>query len=216
MSQGSSPRDRRTEILEIAEPLFLENGYQGTSMSQIAAAVGGSKGTLYSYFENKEALFEACMQLRVQAKASAVFAMPDPSGDLSEVLTLLGKRFLKLITEASSVTLLRLLYHESPRFPEIGRIFYKTCILPGSRQLAAYLALADQKGLLDIPDPAMAAEQFLRLCESDLVMPVMLCVTSRISKEDADRGVSSAVSTFLAAYRPKSTAAVGAKRGRGR
>ena len=52
----------------------MEHGYQGTSMSRIAAAVGGSKGTLYSYFQNKEELFAAYMEARVHLRGAAVFA----------------------------------------------------------------------------------------------------------------------------------------------
>jgi AcrR family transcriptional regulator len=47
--------------LAIARAAFLE-GYSATSMAAIAALVGGSKGTLYGYFANKEALFGAVVQ----------------------------------------------------------------------------------------------------------------------------------------------------------
>ena len=65
MSAASNPskRDERREaILDVAEACFLAEGYDATSMSTIAARVGGSKGTLYNYFKNKEELFAAMMQ----------------------------------------------------------------------------------------------------------------------------------------------------------
>lgn len=201
MTQERSQRDRRTEILEVAGPLFLEQGYQGTSMSQIAAAVGGSKGTLYAYFENKEELFAAIMEKGVREKSPQVFTLPDHADNLEEMLSLLGKRYLKLITSADSVVMLRILYHESPRFPEIGRIFHDTCLLRGRRLLADYLSRAHQKGVLAIEDPNLAAEQFLMLCQANLVMPVMLCVKAEISEEEAEKVVASAVAMFLAAYK---------------
>lgn len=203
MTQERAQRDRRAEILEIAGPLFLENGYQGTSMSQIAAAVGGSKGTLYAYFENKEELFEAYLEQGVRTRGLVVFTFPEHAENLAEVLTLLGKRYMALITEAPAVAMQRLLFHESPRFPEIGRIFYETCILRGRQQLAEYLALAQREGVLDIPDPSFAAEQFLILCHADLMMPVMLCVKTKISEAEVERVVSSAVALFLKAHEPQ-------------
>lgn len=203
MTQERSQRDRRTEMLEIAGPLFLEHGYQGTSMSQIAAAVGGSKGTLYAYFENKEALFAAHMEMQVRARGAKVFDFPDHADNLEEMLTRLGRRYLKLITEPDAVSMLRLLYHESPRFPEIGRIFHDTCLLRGRRQLAEYLSRAHDKGVLEIPDPNLAAEQFLMLCHANLIMPLMLCVKTEITEQEAEKVVSSAVALFLAAYKPK-------------
>lgn len=200
MALGRPPRDRRSEILEIAGPLFLEHGYQGTSMSQIAAAMGGSKGTLYSYFDSKEALFEAYMQDRVRLRGAAVFDLPPHADDLRGVLRLLGKRYLGLITDDISLALLRLLYHEAPRFPEIGRIFFETCILKGRRHLSDYLTRAAAHGVLRIPDAEVAAQHFLALCQATLSMPVMLCVKTEITEEQTERAVESAVTVFLAAY----------------
>ncbi len=202
MAHARSPRDRRAEILDIAGPLFLEHGYQGASMSRIAAAVGGSKGTLYAYFSGKEELFAAYMTERLQALVLEAFSLPEDAGDPARVLALVGGRYLKLATDPSSVALLRLLYHEAPRFPEIGRLFHETCFRPGRRQLADYLARAHAAGLLRAPDPALAAEQFLALCQANLQMPLLLCVRPGVGRKEADAVVAAAVATFLAAHRP--------------
>jgi len=200
MMNERTARDRRAEILDIAGPLFLEYGYQGTSMSQIAAAVGGSKGTLYAYFDNKESLFEAYMQMSVRQKSADVFEFPANLDDIPGALTRLGHKFLELVTEESSREMLRLLYHEAPRFPEIGRIFYETCLLRGRSQLTAFLIRANDAGALHAPDPELAAEQFLTLCQAKLVMPVMLCVTPNIGPDEAEAVIKAAVTMFLAAY----------------
>ena len=57
-------RDQAREaiILDVARDCFLAEGYAATSMSTIAARLGGSKGTLYNYFKNKEDLFAAVVQ----------------------------------------------------------------------------------------------------------------------------------------------------------
>lgn len=196
-------RDKRTEILEIAGPLFLEHGYQGTSMSRISAAVGGSKATLYAYFESKEALFEAYLQMRVHSRGAEVFALPRHSDDMELALTRLGLKYVELITGDDALAMMRLLYHEAPRFPEIGRIFHETCILRGRGQLAEYLSRADAAGVLKVPDPDLAAEQFLTLCQTNLVLPLMLCVKTRIAPSDAEEIVKAAVSMLLAAYSAK-------------
>ncbi|MDR3045663.1 MAG: TetR/AcrR family transcriptional regulator [Desulfovibrio sp.] len=199
MAQGHPSRDRRSRILEIAGGLFLEHGYQGTSMSQIAAAVGGSKGTLYAYFSSKESLFEAYLHDRTQAEAW-VFKLPDHAKDPESVLTILGKRFLKLIVDETSIALLRLFYHESPRLPEIGRIFYETCILKFKGQFEAYLATAHSSGLLDIPCTSTAADHFFALCESPFHMPLMLCIRQGITDDEAEIAIQNAVTVFIKAY----------------
>ena len=53
-------RDARRElILDVAQEVFLEEGFANASMSTIAARLGGSKGTLYNYFKSKDDLFTA-------------------------------------------------------------------------------------------------------------------------------------------------------------
>ena len=53
--------EKRDTIVQAASEVFLELGFEGASMSQIAARVGGSKRTLYGYFGSKEDLFLAVM-----------------------------------------------------------------------------------------------------------------------------------------------------------
>ena len=61
MTDKTRPKkdERRANIMAIAREAFLHDGYAATSMSQIAAKVGGSKATLYNYFASKKDLFFA-------------------------------------------------------------------------------------------------------------------------------------------------------------
>jgi AcrR family transcriptional regulator len=73
---------REREILDAAEQIFGERGYQGTSMDDVAAAVGVSKPLIYQYYGSKDGLFLACLsRLRahlLDAVSDAVLAAPDP------------------------------------------------------------------------------------------------------------------------------------------
>ena len=60
---------KRQEIIRIAGELFEERGYDRTSMSAIAARVGGSKATLYGYFKSKEELLLAVLDYDVGEEA---------------------------------------------------------------------------------------------------------------------------------------------------
>jgi len=87
---------KREAILSVAAEVFFEDGYQAASMSEIAARVGGSKGTLYNYFDSKEALFEA----HVRESCGKIGAMiVDFSDDrpVPEVLRQVGERYLDRI-----------------------------------------------------------------------------------------------------------------------
>src|SRR5579863_10433780 len=72
---------KRRAILEVAREVFLAQGYAATSMSEIAAKVGGSKGTLYNYFRSKEELFAAFMADTCQGQAAAAFDRFAPIGE---------------------------------------------------------------------------------------------------------------------------------------
>ena len=87
-----SRKDRkRAEIVAIAGDLFFKEGYAGTSMSQIAAAVGGSKQTLYNYFQSKEELLLAVVRDVVEMNP-AEYDLAGPPSDFRAWLTQLRLR----------------------------------------------------------------------------------------------------------------------------
>lgn len=59
MAKHVDKEQRQAELLEKAIEVFAERGYQATTMDEIAERAGVSKGMLYIYFKNKEALFGA-------------------------------------------------------------------------------------------------------------------------------------------------------------
>lgn len=60
MARGmNKPEERRQEFIEAAEALFLEKGYQDTSVSEIVKQVGVAHGLFYYYFDSKEELLDA-------------------------------------------------------------------------------------------------------------------------------------------------------------
>ena len=67
MPSATAPRKRRkearpAELLAAALTLFVDKGYAATSLERVASHAGVSKGTLYLYYESKEALFKAVIQ----------------------------------------------------------------------------------------------------------------------------------------------------------
>src|ERR1700743_3190725 len=88
---------KRRAILHVASEVFLAQGYAATSMSEIAAKVGGSKGPLSNYFRSKEELFSAFITETCQGPALAIFDhMPAPGAgrSLRENLIEMGVGFL--------------------------------------------------------------------------------------------------------------------------
>ncbi|WP_375196745.1 TetR/AcrR family transcriptional regulator, partial [Sphingobium sp.] len=156
-------RDRRQAILEVAAQYFLENGYAATTMSAIAAKLGGSKGTLWSYFPSKEELFAACLDHKTTAYRERLAEMLDPDGDLAATLFQLGMNLLEKVTSAESIALHRLVVAEAGRFPEMGAIFFEHAPRHTRMMVAAFLAQAMDRGLLRRADPELAARTLMML-----------------------------------------------------
>jgi TetR/AcrR family transcriptional regulator, mexJK operon transcriptional repressor len=157
--------ERREAILGIAQQSFLEQGYDRTTMSAIAEAMGGSKGTLWSYFESKEELFAAVIdRAAAQFRIELVKAL-DPQGQVEVSLHRFAETFIRKITRADAIALHRIVVGESPRFPELGAIFYARA--PGVMRelLADYIALRMEAGALRKEDPMKAAGMLLSLCD---------------------------------------------------
>src|SRR5258708_8438615 len=92
------PDARREAILDVAQQVFLKEGYAAASMSTIAARLGGSKGTLYNYFRSKEELFEAFIVDSCRVQADAIFDhMPPLEPSLRGALVELAGGVLGLI-----------------------------------------------------------------------------------------------------------------------
>src|SRR5215470_12746374 len=141
--------ERRDAIVEVAKQVFVESGYAGTSMSAIAARLGGSKGTLYNYFKSKEELFVAV----IEKKCAQILGMMNEAeiksgGDLRATLTDFGEHFIALVLNAESIAMFKLAVSESDRFPEIGQAIYNSGISQNLGRMTEFLRHAKESGQL--------------------------------------------------------------------
>lgn len=72
-------RETKEKIMKAALELFSKKGYLGTSMSDIAAEIGITKGALYKHYENKQTIFDAIIEEMEQldAKWAREYGMPE-------------------------------------------------------------------------------------------------------------------------------------------
>ena len=207
--EGRSARKRRA-IVEAAESLFLRNGYQGTSMDEIAALAAVSKQTVYKNFADKECLFTEVIlgtTRRVDEGFNArLMALPD-TDDLEQDLLDLARRHATSVLRPEVMRLRRIVIGEADRFPDLGRAYWERG--PG-RVLAALASCFErlaERGLLRIADPALAAAHFAYLVLAAPLDEAMFGGNGGPSADadlyaQADQGVR----VFLAAYRPRDTA----------
>lgn len=133
--EGWAPDDARfarvaeniEAILDAGQQLFLANGYAGTSMEGVAAEAGVGKMTVYRHFKDKESLFVAIVRRECDRVTDS--AKSPPAESLAEAATLLtdfAHSLMDYIGAPENVALLRLMYGEVTRFPEMGRLFYES------------------------------------------------------------------------------------------
>ncbi|HTT83281.1 MAG TPA: TetR/AcrR family transcriptional regulator [Rhizomicrobium sp.] len=194
--------DKRDAIIRTALAAFLTDGYAATSMSSVAAKVGGSKATLYNYFKSKEELFTAiCERKCEQFQMFLHEAEIESGGDLKATLTSFGERFVAFVLSDDSVATFRMAIAEAERFPEIGQAIYNSGVRQNQRRMTAFLGQAKDAGQLrDDADVTCAAEQFLDLCLSGLHRRRLWNVTPHPSREEIHGNVARAVETFMRAY----------------
>ncbi len=203
--ESRSARKQRA-IVEAATTLFLENGYRGTSMDQIAAVARVSKQTVYKHFSDKEALFNAIVTATVNEAsdtvASAVRELQD-SGDLAADLRELARRELELVMQPRILQLRRLVTAEASRFPSLGQMFYERGPGRTISELAAMFERLAAGGRLRIDDPSLAAAHFNWLVMSiPLNRAMLLGVDAPPSPDELTRHADEGVTVFLAAYGP--------------
>lgn len=193
--------EKRRQIIAGARAIFLTQGFDAASMGEIAREAGVSKGTLYAYFDSKEALFQAIVHEQCLRQAEQVFEFDLADRDVEAVLTRLGNGFASFLCEPARISAVRIVIGISERMPAIGRQFYETGPLTGIGRLAAYLDAQVAAGILEIEDTQIVAAQFLESCAATLLKPMLFGSAEVPSRERIERVVSIAVRAFLAAYR---------------
>ena len=191
-------------IREAAAALFLEKGYQGTSMDDIAAAAQVSKQTIYTHFASKEELFSDLVlgnSERVDEFIALIAqTLADPA-DLAMALRQLARQYLGFVARPDVLRLRRLIIGEAARFPELARRYYE--LVPGR----VYTALAEQfrelqrNGKLQPGDPTVAATHFAWLTLGLTLDRGMFYPVGWATEDvDLDELAKSAAAVFLAAY----------------
>ncbi|WP_328525110.1 TetR/AcrR family transcriptional regulator [Kribbella sp. NBC_00359] len=203
--EGRTPRKRRA-ILAAATEVFLQHGYLGASMDEVAAKAGVSKQTVYKQFENKERLFaeivlgtsDQLMDGLVQAYAETL----DGAADAREGLQALARRLLDSLTAASVLQLRRLVIAEADRFPEVCGAWFTSGFEKSLEALGEALTRLTDRGLLrELEDPTLAAYQFAGLVMYKPMNRAMFAGTrERPAPGELDKLADQATEVFLAAY----------------
>lgn len=123
---------RPQEILDAALLLFAEKGFAATRLEEIAARAGVSKGTIYLYFESKQAVFKALVQEKLAGRIGGFAEMLRTyEGSSAELLTLLLRNFGTIVGTSELVVLPKIVISEAGNFPELARMYREEIVARG-------------------------------------------------------------------------------------
>lgn len=187
---------RRQKILEVAETLFLEKGYAGTSVNQVVKSAGGSLNTLYRYFDNKLGLFEAVFRKKTDEIFSPFLNCDYWQDDIETNLTNFGRALQKVVLSADGVAINRLVVSENnEEQAQIHRIFLEHGPQKAIQILAKYLDYEQQKGKIHVGNSQLAAAQLLEMIKGPFYYRMMF--GQQISPVEIEQALKQGVALFL-------------------
>jgi AcrR family transcriptional regulator len=184
---------KRNEIIQMAAELFDALGYERTSMSAIAAGLGGSKATLYGYFESKEELLRAVLDRDVNEEADRLMQELLSEKDLRRGLIRLGIAYLS--GQPSRTASIRTVVNQP-----IAQDFYENVLRPAWQRLADRFATMMKEGRLKFADPWIAAMHWKGLNEWDMLEKYLLCASVGDDANDIVSAATAAADAFLEVY----------------
>lgn len=190
-------QEKRALIVAAATELFLELGYDRTSLARIAERAGVSRATLFKQFPTKAALFDAIV---TESWSTTDDQDPPPAGDLVDGLTIIGRRYAELLGRPQMADLFRIVIAELPRFPELAHAQFSHGKMPYFESVRSYLLAEREAGTVQIEDVDLAATQFLGMISNYVFWPTLLLPDWEVSDDRVAEVVDDAVRTIAARY----------------
>ncbi|MBO6601660.1 MULTISPECIES: TetR/AcrR family transcriptional regulator [Paracoccaceae] len=188
------------QVISGAREVFMREGFEGASVDVIARDAGVSKATLYSYFPDKQQLFLAVLQMECDFQKKASMDIEIQQRSVPDALHHIASSMLEFFLSDAGLSIFRVCVGEAQRFPELGRAFYETGPCTAMAQMAAFMESPKAREVLDIEDAAQAADTFMQLCRTDLMLQRLMGVAPVPTPEQIDKVAGEAVKTFMARY----------------
>ena len=187
---------RHEELLNVALDIFLERGFEQTTMEEIATHVGMSKRTVYARYEDKGALFKAAVRRAIER-----FTVPREvveavaTDDLEETLLAIARLRIANLVRPVATKLQRILTAQSYRFPELFNAAFEEGTGPTVSFLCALFVRYSKLGKISVAEPQRAATAFLSLVVGG---PARVIVSgNKLDATEVETHIRFAVDLFL-------------------
>src|SRR5205809_4591718 len=138
---------RPAEIVTAALEVFVERGFAAARLEEVARRAGVTKGTVYLYFKNKEALFKAVVRETIVPVIAKGEAMAQAfTGSARELVERLVREYWRLVGETAVAGIPKLMMAEAATFPELTRFYYEEVVTRGHRLMASVVERGIKNG----------------------------------------------------------------------
>lgn len=197
----------KQEILEASLELFSVQGFEATSISQIAGAVGIRKASLYSHFENKQAILDALVkEVLEQYEAHSIFAKADQEKDAGDLpmtpdaaVQMIQGQIRYILHDPSISRARKMLVIEQFQNPELAKLQTKQNYSDVLQYFTGLIARLIQQGVLAEDDPEIMAAQFCL----PISVWINLCDREPDREPEVMALVSRHIQQFFKVYQPK-------------
>ena len=162
VKQRRAPAERPQEILNAALAQFVETGFAGTRLDDVARRAGLSKAAIYLYFDDKLSLFQGVVRQAITANLMTVETMlAAHRGPVADLLPRILEFMAGRIEDTPMASIAKLVIAESRAFPEIGQFYLKEVIGRGLPLLEGLIARGIKQGEFRKVDPAMTVRSLI-------------------------------------------------------
>ena len=131
---------RPEEIIQAALEVFADRGFAATKLEDVARKAGVTKGTIYLYFANKDALFKALIRETIVPVIAQGEALAQSfTGSARELFERLVREYWQLVGETALVNIPKLMMAEAGNFPQLARFYYEEVVTRGHRLMAGVI-----------------------------------------------------------------------------
>ena len=212
--RGSGGRPTREEaeardvrLLDVATRLFMERGFDGTSIDAVAETAGISKPTVYARYRDKRDLFAAVLRGRigkwlapVSAAAEAQATETNPKS-IKTTLHELSRHMIAYTLAPEAGALQRIISAQAVQFPELAKLANEEGWLRAVRGVSSILRQSAARGHIKVDDPELAADIFLNLVLGHAKRLALYSIAT--DPKTAERHRKAAVEFFLSGVRAK-------------
>jgi AcrR family transcriptional regulator len=198
---------RDTRLLDVATSLFMERGFDGTSIDAVAEAAGVSKPTVYARYRDKRDLFAAVLRGRIRKWLAPVSAAAEAQAtetspkSIKTTLHELSRHLVAYTLAPEAGALQRILSAQAVQFPELAKLANEEGWLRTVRGVSSILRQSAARGQIKVDDPELAADMFLNLVLGHCKRLAVYGIAADPKTEERHR--KAAVDFFLSAIRTK-------------